>query len=119
MKYIRLGDLLVKSGTITQAQLEEGNRLLSHIARIKTRIVSAPAALTAGLTAAGWSLGDGSSVDLSRFVDNREVSNYAKDAVGTLVRLGAVNGDERSRLNPRSDITRAEIAVILHFVMTM
>lgn len=71
------------------------------------------------LTAAGWSLGDGSSVDLSRFVDNREVSNYAKDAVGTLVRLGAVNGDERSRLNPRSDITRAEIAVILHFVMTM
>ena len=71
------------------------------------------------LTAAGWSLGDGSSVDLSRFVDNREVSNYARDAVGTLVRLGAVNGDERSRLNPRSDITRAEIAVILHFVMTM
>lgn len=71
------------------------------------------------LTAAGWSLGDGSSVDLSRFVDSREVSNYARDAVGTLVRLGAVNGDERSRLNPRSEITRAEIAVILHFVMTM
>lgn len=71
------------------------------------------------LTAAGWSLGDGSSVDLSRFVDNREVSSYARDAVGTLVRLGAVNGDDRSRLNPRSDITRAEIAVILHFVMTM
>lgn len=71
------------------------------------------------LTASGWSLGSGSSVDLSRFVDSREVSSYARDAVGTLVRLGAVNGDNRGRLNPRSDITRAEIAVILHFVMTM
>lgn len=71
------------------------------------------------LTAAGWNLGNGSSVDLSRFVDSREVSSYARDAVGTLVRLGAVNGDNRGRLNPRSDITRAEIAVILHFVMTM
>ena len=48
---------LIVSGTLAeaQAQLEEGNRLLSHIARIKTRIVSAPAALTAGLTAGGWS----------------------------------------------------------------
>ena len=71
------------------------------------------------LTAAGWNLGNGSSVDLSRFVDSREVASYARDAVGTLVRLGAVNGDNRGRLNPRSDITRAEIAVILHFVMTM
>ncbi len=71
------------------------------------------------LTAAGWNLGNGSSVDLSRFVDSREVASYARDAVGTLVRLGAVNGDNRGRLNPRGDITRAEIAVILHFVMTM
>ncbi len=48
---------LIVSGSLAeaQAQLEEGNRLLSHIARIKTRIVSAPAALTAGLTAGGWS----------------------------------------------------------------
>ena len=29
MKYIRLGDLLVKSGTITQAQLEEALALQS------------------------------------------------------------------------------------------
>ena len=71
------------------------------------------------LTASGWSLGSGTSVDLSRFVDSREVSSYARDAVGTLVRIGAVNGDNRGRLNPRGDITRAEIAVILHFVMTM
>lgn len=36
------------------AELERGNRLLAHIARINTRIVSAPAALTDSLTAAGW-----------------------------------------------------------------
>lgn len=44
------------SGTAEEAlaQLEEGNRLLSHIARIRTRIVSAPNALTGTLTAGGW-----------------------------------------------------------------
>lgn len=36
------------------AELERGNELLTHIARVRTRIVSAPAALTDGLTAAGW-----------------------------------------------------------------
>lgn len=44
------------SGTMEEAlaQLEEGNRLLSHIARIRTRIVAAPDALTGALTAEGW-----------------------------------------------------------------
>jgi len=36
------------------AQLEEGNRLLTHIARIRTRLVSAPEGLTAQLSQAGW-----------------------------------------------------------------
>lgn len=35
-------------------QLEQGNDLLAHIARVHTRIVSAPAELTDSLTAAGW-----------------------------------------------------------------
>lgn len=48
---------LIVSGNLSQAQsqLEEGNRLLAHIARVRTRIVSAPSGLTQGLTAAGWS----------------------------------------------------------------
>lgn len=37
-------------------QLERSNELLSHIARIKTRIVSAPGPLREELTAAGWSV---------------------------------------------------------------
>lgn len=35
-------------------QLERGNELLSHIARVRTRIVSAPGSLTDALTNAGW-----------------------------------------------------------------
>lgn len=37
------------------ADLERGNRLLSHIARIRTHMVSAPNALVPALTAEGWS----------------------------------------------------------------
>ena len=37
------------------AQLDRGNELLSHIARIRTHIVAAPNALTATLQANGWS----------------------------------------------------------------
>jgi len=35
-------------------QLEQGNALLSHIARTRTRIVSAPEGLVAALTERGW-----------------------------------------------------------------
>lgn len=47
---------LTVSGTADEAaaQLEEGNRLLGHIARTRTRIVHAPEELREGLTAAGW-----------------------------------------------------------------
>ena len=55
----------------------------------------------------GYQLSDGSTV-----------SSYARDAVSTLVQLGAVTGDN-GRLLPHNPITRAEAAVILHFVMTM
>lgn len=44
------------SGTEEEAlaQLEEGNRLLSHIARVRTHIAAAPEELTGALTRAGW-----------------------------------------------------------------
>lgn len=44
------------SGTLeeTLEQLEQGNRLLSHIARVRTRIAAAPAGLTDALTEEGW-----------------------------------------------------------------
>ena len=68
--------------------------------------------------AAGWNVGGASDSVLSPFSDNGSVSGYARSAVSALVQMGAVNGNN-GRLYPQSSITRAEAAVILHFVMTM
>ena len=69
------------------------------------------------MKAAGWSVSSSTSI-LGRFPDGTAVSSYARDAVSTLVQMGAVNGDN-GMLYPYNPITRAEAAVILHFVMTM
>lgn len=47
---------LVVEGTAEEVagQIEAGNALLGHIARVRTRILSAPADLADGLTEAGW-----------------------------------------------------------------
>lgn len=71
------------------------------------------------LNAAGWNVAPASSSVLSRFSDSGSVSDYARNAVSALVQLGAVNGSTSGRLNPRNPITRAEAAIILHFIMTM
>lgn len=70
------------------------------------------------LDAAGWSVNATSTSILNQFSDGATVSAYARNAVSALVQLGAVNGDN-GRLLPHNPITRAEAAVILHFVMTM
>lgn len=67
---------------------------------------------------AGWSVNTASTSILGRFPDGTGVSSYARAAVSTLVQLGAVSGDN-GMLYPYNPITRAEAAVILHFVMTM
>ena len=70
------------------------------------------------LRAAGWSVGNAPTSVLNQFSDGNSVSSYARTAVSSLVQMGAVNGDN-GRLLPHNSITRAEAAVILHFVMTM
>lgn len=70
------------------------------------------------LQAAGWNVGNASTSVLNQFSDGASVSGYARTAVSALVQMGAVNGDN-GRLLPHNSITRAEAAVILHFVMTM
>lgn len=69
------------------------------------------------MKAAGKLQSTASTSVLNNFPDGSSVSGYAREAVSTLVQSGAVNGSN-GRLNPRSSITRAEAAVILHFVMT-
>lgn len=70
------------------------------------------------MKAAGWGVSPSSTSILGRFPDGASVASYARDAVSTLVQMGAVNGDN-GMLYPYNPITRAEAAVILHFVMTM
>ena len=71
------------------------------------------------LQSAGWNLSSGSISELSYFGDGGTVAPYAQEAVATLVRLGAVNGDTNGNLRPWDPVNRAEAAVMLHFVMTM
>lgn len=57
--------------------------------------------------------------NLSLYRDSSQVSDYAFTAVSALVQAGIIRGDESGLLRPGAYITRAEMAVILHRVLTM
>lgn len=48
------------------------------------------------------------------FVDENEISDYAKEAVLKLTKCGIISGDENAKFNPKKNATRAESAVILN-----
>lgn len=56
---------------------------------------------------------------LNSYADSGEVSSYAKTAMATMVYMGIVRGDNYGCLNPADPISRAEMAVVLHRVLTM
>lgn len=60
----------------------------------------------------------GSSSDLAAFSDRDQIDGYATDAAALLVRAGVIQGTA-GKLNPKGYITRAEMAVILHRIMTL
>lgn len=68
------------------------------------------------LKADGKTLTAGSIYDLSNFKDKSSVSDYAVSSVATLVKAGIITGSN-SYLNPKSYVTRAEMAVILYRVL--
>ena len=57
------------------------------------------------------------STSTSSFKDYSSVASYAKTAISDLIGHGIVIGNN-SKINPTSNITRAEMAVILHRVLT-
>lgn len=71
------------------------------------------------LSRTGRTIPDASSTYLSRFTDGSNVSNYAQGSVAALVQAGVIQGDTSGRLNPQGSLTRAEMAVILHRVLTL
>ena len=71
------------------------------------------------LSRTGHALPDASGNYLSRFSDGGTVAGYAQGPVAALVQAGVIQGDTSGRLNPLGSLTRAEMAVILHRVLTL
>ncbi|MBQ3054622.1 MAG: S-layer homology domain-containing protein [Oscillospiraceae bacterium] len=62
-------------------------------------------------------LEDGQAADLAAFSDASSVSTWAKGAVSALVRDAYANGAD-GKLNPKANITRAEIVTLLDRMIT-
>lgn len=59
----------------------------------------------------------GTAADLSAYRDAGDVSSYAMEAMGALIRLGVFSGDY-GRLYPTATLTRAETMKILYYALT-
>ena len=75
--------------------------------------------LKKAMEVAGVNVSSGSVALLDAYGDGSKVSDYARSAMATMVRMGILSGDENGSLNPQKAMRRAEIAVILHKIMTM
>ena len=54
---------------------------------------------------------------LAQFTDADQIQDYAKEAMAWAVTVGLFGGDDKGALDPRGDITRAEVAtLIMRFV---
>ena len=71
------------------------------------------------LNATGSTLRDGADTALNGFSDRGGVAPYAQGAVAALVQAGIIKGDDNGLLRPTGTLTRAEMATILHRVLTM
>lgn len=69
------------------------------------------------LQAAGMTADDGDLSALNAFSDGGEVSNYARTALACLIQQGLLRTSD-GQLNPKADLTRADMAVLLHRAMT-
>ena len=79
---------------------------------------SAMTMICRAIEAAGQSVPVADAGLLSSYADGYQVSAFARPSVAALVQMGAVRGNSASRLNPGAAISRAEMAVILHRVLT-
>ena len=74
--------------------------------------------LARAMEAAGWPVQSSSVSALSSYADGDQVSGYARSAMASMIRMGVVQGDQQGNLRPNQPITRAQMAVILHRVLT-
>ncbi len=69
-------------------------------------------------TTLGLQMSTGTASDLASFSDRASVSSYAVDAVAGMVKSGIIVGDENG-INPKGNLTRGEMSVIIHRAMTL
>lgn len=69
------------------------------------------------LQAAGMTADDGSLSALNAYSDGNQVSGYAQTAMACLIQQGLLRTGD-GRLNPKANLTRADMAVLLHRAMT-
>ena len=71
------------------------------------------------LKATGKTATNGLAADLGAYYDADQISAYAREAMGSLVQMGVIEGDGNGYLRPLRQLNRAEAAILLHTIMTL
>ena len=71
------------------------------------------------LKASGVTVTNGLAADFSVYRDERSIAAYAREAIGSLIQMGVVEGDGSGYLRPERQLSRAEAAKLLHAIMTL
>ncbi len=90
-----------------------GNNMFNpegYITRQDAFVIVARAMKNAGITQ------NADTAVLNKFKDNSQISQYAKEAAAMLVSMEIVSGDKNGNINPKANITRAEMAVLINGV---
>ena len=54
---------------------------------------------------------------VENFADDADISDYAKESVMLMKKMGIINGDENGNFNPKAYATRAEAAQIIYGIL--
>lgn len=80
---------------------------------------SAMTIICRAMKAAGERVPPTVSTYLNRYSDQAQIAPHARESVASLVQMGVVKGNSSMQINPTRSISRAEMAVILHRVLTL
>jgi hypothetical protein len=67
----------------------------------------------------GLSVTEGSPSDLLTFPDCTKVDSWAVSGVASMIKSGIIGGDQNGNINPRNNLARGDVSVILHRAMTL
>ena len=77
------------------------------------------AILVRAMKAANIPIENASVMLLDAYNDRTSVSNYATGDMASMIKMGILKGDANGNLNPQALIIRAEMAILIHRVLTL